>query len=653
MPIEPIQPIQLADVWNPMQAVAPMAQLAGMAQHQDSLDQHRQALGLEEKRLEQQGKHLANQERIKVLSEQVQHGDLFQSWNANNELAKMQGLPSMGPDEWITAKSVVQEAVRQQKDGDTDGLQSSMQKLMQVAPLFAAKLSASFQQQAQTRAGAYAARESGLITPTTSPQDAAAVSEAIGGSKELLNTTIKHALDNPMTKAKIDKINQEIFLNKGKFDLLERETQYDANLRGPLDQINRNVLARMQEKNGLTALPGDETTSYPSIDKAYGQQITPDERAKMGALVAPLSQKIDGYSTDIEQLKQRMAVASPQDQQGMASQLGALEMLREREEARKAYVENPIKRTYDAWQEKEKAVDRARADLKTSTDSLQQQKFSYTQSKDAQKTASEQATNDAMAKFMGLPKAQQTPAMAARLAKEAGPGVSPRTVYESIKELNPSLVTINNKQETAESQKVGEGFGTEYADLQKSAITATNQLAKLDRMQQLLQGVQTGKLAPAMTQIQALGDSLGFKVDASLPAKQALEALSNEIALTLRNPAGGAGMPGALSDKDREFLQSMTPGLGKTTEGNTLIINTAKALNQRSQVVAKMARDYRKKHGHFDEGFYDELQSYSDAHPLFAGQVMPTEAAPASPVAPYSDPDKERRYQDWKRSQGK
>lgn len=652
MPIEPVHPMQLSDVWNPMQDVSHMAQLASLAQHQQSLNQHQQALAIDQQRTDQQGKHFANEERIKILSEQVQHGDLFQSWNANNELAKMQGLPSMGPDEWITAKGVVQEAVRQKNEGDTDGMQASMQKLLQVAPNYAAKLSKIFEQQSQARAGAYAARESGLINQTTSPQDAAAVSDTVGASKELLNTTIKHALDNPLTQAKIDKINQDLFINKGKFDLLERETQHDSNLRGPLDQINRNVMARMQEKSGLANLPGDETTSYPSVDKAYQQQITPEERAKMGALVAPMAQRIDGYSTDIEHIKQQMAIAKPQDQQAMASQLSGLELLREREEARKAYVENPIKRTYDAWQEKEKAVDRTRTDLTRSSETLNQQKFSYTQSKDAQKTAGEQATNEAMAKFMALPKTQQTPAMAARLAREAGPGVSPRTVYESIKELNPSLVTINNKQETAESQKVGEGFGTEYADLQKSAITATNQLAKLDRMQQLLQGVQTGKLAPAMTQIQALGDSLGFKVDPSLGAKQALEALSNEIALTLRNPAGGAGMPGALSDKDREFLQSMTPGIGKTNEGNTLIINTAKALNQRSQTVAKMARDYRKKHGHFDEGFYDELQTYSDAHPLFDGQVMPKEAT-APPVAPYSDPEKERRYQEWNRSRSK
>jgi hypothetical protein len=148
-------------------------------------------------------------------------------------------------------------------------------------------------------------------------------------------------------------------------------------------------------------------------------------------------------------------------------------------------------------------------------------------------------------------------------------------------------------------------------------MESQSKLARLDRMEQLLQGVQTGKLTPTMTQIAAVADSLGVSIDKTLPAKQAMEALSNEVALTLRNPSGGAGMPGALSDKDREFLVSMTPGLAKTPEGNQLIIDTARKLAKRSQDVAKMARAYRKQHGHFDEGFLDELQDFADKNPLF------------------------------------
>jgi hypothetical protein len=79
-------------------------------------------------------------------------------------------------------------------------------------------------------------------------------------------------------------------------------------------------------------------------------------------------------------------------------------------------------------------------------------------------------------------------------------------------------------------------------------------------------------------------------------------------------------MPGALSDADRVYLQSMTPGLTKTPEGRKLISETMVTLAKRDQEVAKLARDYRKKNNGFDEGFYDELRTWSAANPLFTPQ---------------------------------
>lgn len=176
--------------------------------------------------------------------------------------------------------------------------------------------------------------------------------------------------------------------------------------------------------------------------------------------------------------------------------------------------------------------------------------------------------------------------------------------------------SVNIKQETAESQAIGRELGQQYVTLQKSGQDALAKLARLDRMEALMQGVNTGKLAPAMTEVSALAQSLGIKVDPKLGAKQALEALSNEMALTLRNPSGGAGMPGALSDKDRDFLKAMAPGLAKTPEGNRLIIDTARKLAIRDQEMATLARQYRLDHGTLD-GFSDYAKKYADAHPLF------------------------------------
>ena len=95
-------------------------------------------------------------------------------------------------------------------------------------------------------------------------------------------------------------------------------------------------------------------------------------------------------------------------------------------------------------------------------------------------------------------------------------------------------------------------------------------------------------------------------------------ALSNEMALQLRNPAGGAGMPGSLSDKDREFLVSMVPGLGQTRAGRKLLISARKKMNKRAQDVAARARDYLDTHGALDSGFERELASWSGQNPIFS-----------------------------------
>lgn len=206
---------------------------------------------------------------------------------------------------------------------------------------------------------------------------------------------------------------------------------------------------------------------------------------------------------------------------------------------------------------------------------------------------------------------------------------------------NPQpLVRIGMQQETAESAKVGSGFGEEYNTIQKAGFNASSKINNLNRINQLLEGVDTGKLTPAATNIAAYAASAGFNIDPKLGNKQAAEALAGEIALQLRNPSGGAGMPGSLSDNDLRFLRSMTPGIEKSPEGRKLIVETGMKLAKRDQEVAKIVRDYRKANGHMDEGVYDELAKFSAEHPLFA----------ESPSTKFQGntwtPDKERRLRE-------
>lgn len=211
---------------------------------------------------------------------------------------------------------------------------------------------------------------------------------------------------------------------------------------------------------------------------------------------------------------------------------------------------------------------------------------------------------------------------------------APRMPAESpepgISGARPEPGSIPSSQETKEQEKVGTQMGAEFAELQKEARETQSTLNNHERLGQLLQDVSTGKLTPAGTELSGWIKSVGeipalfgykkrFQDWENLSNKEAAQALIGEMALQMRNPSGGAGMPGAMSDKDREFLITMTPSLSTTPGGIKLMIETQRKLAKRAQDVAKLAREYRAQNPRktFDEGFYDYLQKWSNEHPLF------------------------------------
>jgi hypothetical protein len=202
----------------------------------------------------------------------------------------------------------------------------------------------------------------------------------------------------------------------------------------------------------------------------------------------------------------------------------------------------------------------------------------------------------------------------------------------------PMQVTnqVELKQENAEAAIVGKNFGEIYTGLVNAEMKAPSQLGKLDRLESLLSKTYTGmgaeQVQAASKALKAAGDAAGVNTSGlseKIGAAEGAQALANEMALELRNPAGGAGMPGAMSDSDREFLKSMTSGLSTTPEGRKQIVETRRRLIKREQQVAKMARDYRRKHKSLDEGFFDDLAEFSEKNPLFADMAPQQAEAPA------------------------
>jgi hypothetical protein len=156
--------------------------------------------------------------------------------------------------------------------------------------------------------------------------------------------------------------------------------------------------------------------------------------------------------------------------------------------------------------------------------------------------------------------------------------------------------------------------------------------------------VYTGFAGGPINTLKSAAQSLGLDIRGVGDAEVA-RAIGNQLALQLRNPAGGAGMPGALSDRDREFLVSMVPGLTNTKEGNQLLIDYTKRVAQRNVEVERELRKYERDNGRLDAGFYDRLQSVFERSPLFtaddmrraeqarSGQPLPTAGVTVAPQA--------------------
>lgn len=181
----------------------------------------------------------------------------------------------------------------------------------------------------------------------------------------------------------------------------------------------------------------------------------------------------------------------------------------------------------------------------------------------------------------------------------------------------------------------GKHFAEYNVEIAKGAVSARGKIATLTRLDQLLSNpaVYTGTGGNTVASIKRLGASLGIDVKGipdGAAASDAIRSISNQFALELRNPAGGAGMPGAMSDKDREFLQAMVPGLGQTPEGNKLLVDYMKRVSQRAVDVEQQRQAYVRRVGRMDEGFFRHLADWSDKNPLFpeADTVKPQQNAP-------------------------
>lgn len=168
----------------------------------------------------------------------------------------------------------------------------------------------------------------------------------------------------------------------------------------------------------------------------------------------------------------------------------------------------------------------------------------------------------------------------------------------------------------------------------KASKESQGKLQKLDAMERLVSNpaVYQGKAANYVLEAKKLGMALGMNFE-GVPEAETLRALSNQFALSLRSTAGGEGMPGALSDADRNFLLASVVGLTNTDRGNMAMIKMQRA----AETYKMKANDEAVRFIHSKStniGLPEHMAKWTAANPMFDDKLKSEVSAISGVSAP-------------------
>jgi hypothetical protein len=192
-----------------------------------------------------------------------------------------------------------------------------------------------------------------------------------------------------------------------------------------------------------------------------------------------------------------------------------------------------------------------------------------------------------------------------------------RVLSEAEKTAQVAPITLNTEYE--------KGLQTQNLKLRETILeedkAARANSANIDRFMQLNKdpNVAKGRFAETFSGLKNAAASFGVDVK-GLPAEQAMQSISSQMALQLRNPASGGGMPGAMSDSDRNFLTAMTPSLAQSKEGRELVAETFQAVNNRKS--SRLLLKHETEGGKVDSAFLKKLADYADKNPIFGADYQ-------------------------------
>ena len=176
--------------------------------------------------------------------------------------------------------------------------------------------------------------------------------------------------------------------------------------------------------------------------------------------------------------------------------------------------------------------------------------------------------------------------------------------YGLLKEID----LVKKTFEVKTSEDIVSKIGKRAEQLSSSA----QRQSSLNQMSRLLDtGLKTGSLAGLSKSFKGvLSSVLDVEIE-GLAEAEALEAISNKLALEVRNPASGMGLPGATSNRDLDFLIGAIPGLRKSVKGNRLMIALAKEQHKMRQALnTEQSRIIKENGGFAPLDLESRLQSF-------------------------------------------
>jgi len=202
----------------------------------------------------------------------------------------------------------------------------------------------------------------------------------------------------------------------------------------------------------------------------------------------------------------------------------------------------------------------------------------------------------------------------------------------------PSTQITNNvggeKMDPAQkrfAEKSSDFFAEDYQTYRKARNQARDMLNQYDLAKEALDtNVKTGTFGETEQYLRKLAVSIGIGDEESVnkvAGGELLKTVTNRMALLMRNPDSGMGMPGSVSDRDLTFLKEAQVSLG--TSNPRAMIEAFERIERRKIEIADLADAYVKKHGMLDAGFDAEVRAFADKNSLFED----FEITPKDPVA--------------------